>query len=1780
MPIYLPGPSYSSPFVLYGVGAYSLMPVPPAGGYGEAPYGLSSYGSVDIMPPTMTGANSLDGFRVELFFSEEMLWDSVLVDPTNYTFVATYGVPLTSVSVAPGTLGPFGGYTSVIVTHSGGTLGGDYLLTAVNITDLAGNPIAPAPANQAQFFSLGDTAQATVAVGGDGKTVTLSFLDSNGDPQDLLTEAQFSPGTGSLASYEVNTTYPVVPTLDAVLHPVMGDASQVALTLTGMTSTSYDAVVGPSLSLAYEGDTGLPDADPNFIGVEVGTGTSVPSAGVGLLLSKGVSGQYGWLFEDTSGRLVPNCAFRVDFPLNLVGTTFAPPLINGVLATLSVSDGAVQVDIGLADVAGSRILTVTSGAFSAQVPFLWEGTAFTVTLLRNQKGSFYSLIVDGVPFLTFPIASATGVPAYAPGAAVIVESGFAVNLFCLVGVGLTATSTVYTSAWNFLHGLTETFVGSGVLARDRVYTKYGPLVKAWGDTTPATKNDVVVRVNGVPVSVASVNPYEGEVYPTVPIPLTPVGMTTVEVDYKWFATPAFPLAGLNTRGLNLNAWSQAKGHTAGGLNPLPSTSNGVMPRRRFPLGVVLSPYRRKSPVRVGVKYYGWQRAYSALLNQYTTLRLNQNPRAISDGNLIAKGQATLVNYEGDTTPQTAPTPWLFMGQDTGGVVGDGTYRVTSSTSGGYGVGLGAVYYQEVDLSRTTSLQFAARLRVGAYTPDGVFTGVAFGAHNNRSLVLIGFVVVDGVRSLGLLRDPSRPDLESSWDLGLGRTTTAVSQTELEFSSLDFPRGAQVGDKLRVASGPQAGVYTIAECGLSEVGGVVTVTLTSPLPVSVDTYGADTFTVLFDMPWDEDEATYRVLASFPTGALNVYTGGRISGLALSLADLSVVGYTAQTGLLLPTLESGAMYWGSVSRVATDTATWNFVRYAATPAPVISTVTGIVNIADMTVPPDETTQPWFVVEDFGQGEVDSSGTRLLLKSNCADDTANLVFGYRRLEPYLSYKGVVTDFLAAFRVDSGLLGAGDASLQVRDGQREARVTTLQYVQYGGQRQLFSFGQVSLSGLRLPTSEGWTALMGSNLAVPTVKVHALSTVKTASTVGRWGAEITTPVTPAFVGSTGAILEARLQVASYTAGTPSLVAPVWSTIVPTAPGSGVEVQVQLTATGVALADRSGSVVTSYPFVWDDGAYHTYRLLIDLGTNTATLVVDDVVLGVVAGFTGAFPTTASSGYLFSDFGFAGTGAAQVLWDAVSCTPLAANPPVGAVLGKTLGVRTASGSETTIDGYRIPRSDNTSEPNSSLAAVPVVMNYTSVTEVRLRLDPAWGVSVYRPDLAPPPGFVSPEFVSETTDPNGAWINVEYRELPVYKVMFPEVPNLAFGALDKRSVTQQRWSEVKYYLRGTPNGNYLAPTGMVLNRSTALTSGEYTLDKTPEVRVIPARTLTEVYVWDAHMHAARVFHVQVDGVLLPTSAWSFDATSQVVTLTAPLPSVLYPVTVTFTVGKPVTSTYLCSQPVGETVTVLNDGTPIVPKNNYDLPETRVVTNDPLDPTEYSVTFTAGSQSRYVGLETCEARDGDAVPLSIACDDPAPGMGLAELALSGTLFSEWEHTRIAGGPGGTFGHGSPSVGGSTMHFHPGAMLTLGGGRPTSANTYNVLNTALLQTNQAAPGSLGMGLNQDFHIVLTVTTPYAETVVTVASDNTPPSLATPALSVNPNGVPNPNGHGACVGQLIDYAPTGTSRLGPWGGLASLSTNSLLAGGAQVTGTAFLLSGGNQLPAPTTTDLTILAAN
>jgi hypothetical protein len=1745
LPVFLPGPGYGLlPYGLspYGSGAFPRPPVAVTSGYGGYEYGYSSYGSVDLVPPRVSGAASLDGYRIEVYFSEEMRPDAALSSTTSYTPTALLGVPLTFSSVSLGTEGPNGGYTSVILTHGGTTLGGEYQVTVSGVEDLAGNPIGPAPVATASFFALGDETSLTV-VANSGNTLLLSFLNSLGGPQNLLTEAQFSPGTENLNSYQIDTDYPVAPTLTGATHPVAGDLSKVQLGVSLMTATTYDMIVGPAEAISYKGNV-LPSADPSFGGTELGVGTSSASSATRLLLSKSAANFYGWGFQDLTGKLVPGSSFRQDFNLNATGASISPPVVNALFGTLSVSDGGVQIDITLEDVMGTRVVGVTSGGFTAQVPFNWiSGGTHQISLIRNQKGGFYSLVIDDVAFLTFPVASATGVPLLAPGAAVVLAAGFDVGLFKVLSLLTTATSTIFTSAWNFLHGLTETFIGSGVYARDRIYTRRGPLVKSWGDTTPATQNDVTVRVNGVPVSVDSVNPYEGEIYPSVPIPLSVPGTVTVEVDYQWFRTPNFPLAGLNVRGLNLNAWAQKDRRTSSST----TSQIGFAQRSRFSQGVVLAPYRRKRPLQVGHRYYGWQRAYSALLNQYTSLRLNQNPHTLQDGKLRASSEPSSATFFGTSSPTVADPSWVLLGQDGGSTQGE-TYQVLSDTA------QGAVYYREVDLTRSSQVLLAGRLLLQSSTPDGVFTGVGFGAQDNASLVLAGLVTVGGFKSVGFLLDPSRPDLESSWKLGPSFQAKALGKNLLSVSLASWFLGITAGDRLRIPSGAQAGIYEIAECGIDSDGTSVFVTLTGDLPAPIDVYGNDLFQVLVEVPFEESLTSYRLSAVFPKGSAELYLGGRIGGLALSLSDIRSVGYTAQTALLIPTGPAGSIFWGAPSRRARSSALWDFVKYGVLPASLLSTSTGFTVSSPMTELPQDEADPWFVGENFGYAQIDSSGNTLLLKKTSADLASLFTFGYRRLEPFLTYKGVTTDFRGTFRVDS-CTGSNEASLQVEDGQRKVTLANLQFITTSSTRTLYTLGRNSLTGVRLPEDENW--VVSGSPPTPNIEVQGLLLQKTSLDAGFWAKNLS-PATPSgIVTGTGLALEARVLLSTYTLGAGASPGLLFRALVPDGAGTAREVQLSFSGVGpsLRLTDFSYGGGGNLPFSWNDGQVHTYRLLIDVQAGAITVSVDDSLLGLLN--LSLFPLLAHTGEARTSVGFQGTGTFTGELYYFNGAHLGILP--GAFLeGKTLGLLKRDRDGLLIDDWVIPRTDGLSVHNSDPSCLPVQMDWASDVQVRLRVDPLWGASLYRPDLPPPPGFTSPEFVDETTDPNGAWANLEYRDLPKKILTYPETSSLSFGSFSSSGISQLRWKDVSYTLRGKPNGAYLAPTGMVLNRGTPLTSGEYLLDKTPEVQTILSRTKTQVSIWDSHRHASRVFHVQVDGTLLPQTAWSFS--EGVITLQNPLPENNYPVTVTFSIGKPVTSSYLCSSPLEETQTVLNEGTPPVPKNNYDEPSTRVVSTDPLDPTESSVTYVDGPDSKYVGLTFCESSSGDSVLLTPARDE------LTGLAIEGTSYKEFLHTRVVGGPGGTFGHGSPSVPGSSTHFYPAAMLTLGGG-VLPRLPQNVLNgPAILQPNQSS-SSGQMGLNQDFRLVLKTTTPYSES---------PPP---PSDNTAPDGSVNPNGNGAALAVVTDAGGTGVSYLGPWGGLSSLTPSSLLGGGAQSSSSSFILNGGAALPLPASTTIILLSS-
>lgn len=1788
MPVFVPAPApdlgYGGSeygYSPYGSPAVPTQPYPVSGGYGGYAYGYHSYGSLDIIPPRVNSAVSITGFTIEVFFSEPMQANSALTDATAYAIASTIGAPITVISVAQGTPED-GGYTSVIITHSGSTLGGRYTVTVpALLRDRVGNLILPT-ARTAVLLTLGTNPTFTVSPAG-GDAVLVDFSEN------MLTS---SPGTGirDPDAYSFATTYPVPLTVVSVVHPALGDADKARVNVEGMTSATYTLTISPADAIDYNG-TYLPNTATTFTGVVVGTGTS--TAGVsGLLLTKLVGATYGWSFLDTSGKVLPGSSFRADLTINAAAATYSPTLYNATLGTFSVSDGAVQVNLTLNRVGGVEVVDVSSGGFFAQVPVTWSSGEITLTLLRNQQSDHYSLLVDGVPVASANTAGFTGVPTFASGARFTLAPTYEVTQFPIKSLGFTSSQTVFTNSWNFLHGVTSVFVGSTALTRPNLLTKRGPLVKDWGDPTPATPQDVEVRVNGVVVDIAAVNPYLGLITPTIPIPLTSPGSTTVDVDYTWFPNPALEMTGLNYLGLVLNKWDLHQGWNPPAVNPSPSNHPGVPDRQRFPMGLVLAPLQRQRPVLIGHRYIGFERGYTAALNSPTTLLLNQNPHAIARDTLSESPEDVSVSYEGTTTPPTAEVAWVLNGKDDG-YVGTGTdtgyYFLVDDTLGRYGAGEGAYYTRVEDFSFPSSAIMAARLQALTWEPDGVFTGLGFGFHNNRHLYFVGLLEINGVKHVGLLKNATKPHLTSSWQIGPSIPITITSSTTFTTTSSAFTTTALRNPNLvfQILEGPQAGVYSIAECGIVVDGDIATITVKEPFPANPKLWGNNTATAYIEVPWSSDLYTYRLVANVEVGSAEVYVGGAYAGLALTTARVS--GYPAQTTLLLPTSSTGAMFWGSLSRQAQNTSQWGFVRYGITYDQVTFHFQGIVVAAEMSDLPDEDeNHEWFITEDFGYAEIDGSGSTLLLKSTAnSTDNIDTTFGYGRVEPFLG-RQVLTDVDATFRVDSGTRAAGDAQIFIENGEKQALFSTILYREsvLGVDRILAPISSVSITALRTPEGDGWTKFGDGTVEV--LEKNIILTQTLGEQV-RYSKSAATELGDA----AGRIIEGRFTVLSHS-GLTANDGPFISGTVLNNPGPGSEVGLILRSGNTLRFLTGGTVVgPSVAFTWDDGLPHTYRLIADTISATVVLVVDDQVLATVA--MALFTSTAS---YMGRFGARGTtSACQVEWESFSTVAL---PHVSCK--RTLGVFIGT-DRNNIDHWELPRTDSSTAPNSSSTAVVVEMDWRSNVQVRVRLDPAWGLTVFRPDLPPPPYYTG-DFATEYTEPSAGWINVEYGKLP-RRLPTQGFGRILFGALDPLSISQQRWREVRYRIYTRGDENFIAPQHMVLNWYNVITSGELLKDVTPEVLQVESTTSTLISLVPTHIYADRVFNVIVGVTVLAPTDWSFDKTTQAITLVSPLPGEHTLVTVSFAAGKPVTNTYLCSQPLLQSVTLLNEGTPPVPKSQIGGAIREEVfgsaLNDPTDTLgsiDYilndsfrSVTFVDNSDVLYEALEFCEVDDGNSKNvLSIMCDGPSPEAGWIEMALSGTAFSD--QFSLPGGPkiwkGSTVA--TDTVGGFLQNsvLHASGNGYIGG--------HLGPGTAVLYPNYpSVPGPdrgalvRGMLLQMRLEAVLTDTDPATEQALeedldipNTMSDNVPPTYAGDDILLNPNGTAGVTGNGACVASIIDYGSTTYSRIGPWAGEAALAVRSQLSGnGYPASGMGLVLVGGASLgAAPTPTTLNIVAAN
>jgi hypothetical protein len=1767
---YLP---YGSVFEGPGGSKYGMYPPPNpyvTGGYGGYAYGFGPYGTERDHAPYLTSLICIDGYHIEVFFSEDMVINADLVDPASYILhlgvgASTHTFAITTVT--PNVLGTVGA-TSVILTHSGTTLGGNYTLEIIGPIDSSGNRIEDYGRNTYTFIARGDAPTYTV-VPISGTELVLTFQE------DMVETSEFI-GIEEVSSYDFDATYPIILTPITINHPYTGDLKKVYMEVQGMTSLNYTTEISPSLAIGYDG-TYLPSSSISFTGTEVGAGTSSINA-YGLSLGKELGDVYGWSFEDLSGRIGPARTFRVDFSLGFYQrTTVTPALYNTSFGLLQVNDGAVELAIYVERLSGIDVLTLTSGAYTKTVAANWSTTLNpTISLIRNELAQIYVLLFDGEPLISESIASMGGVPSIVVGAQFILSNSYKVENFIISDIVFTSTNTVFSTSWNFLHSIYSSFTGSAANTKDIILTQKGPLVKDWGNAVPATKNDVQVYVNGVSVDILDVNPYFGLIQTVVPIPLMPLGTLTVKVDYTWFPKPVFEMAGLNTLGLVLNKWDLAAGRDV--TSPPTSELGGFDNTSRFQMGLVLGPMTRRAPKYIGHRYIGFEKEYTASLNSPTTLTFNQNPHSVAKDYFQETPDPVSISYEATETPITSDPLWTLEGQDTGHLNSDGTYTLIDSSAGSYGTGLATVYYRNEDLSFDSSTLFATRFYIEDYTLNGVFTGVGFGIHNNRRLFLVGALEVNGVKHVGFLSDIARPEKRESWIIGPSFEISIIDSTSFTVNTGSLPVSLEPGDRFQIFDGGQAGVYEILSivtpptCSRYYGSSTVTLDSSTPFPMDPDTYGNKSPTIYFEVNWT-DPTIFRLVALPQEGSAQLFISGEISS-SMTVSNIYEVAMASQDVLLLSTNYEGQVFWGSLIRECTNTSTWSFVRYGINPTQTTFSSRGVVVSSEFNVlPENDPNSEWFNTENFGYCEVDSTFNRILLKSSNASSSINLSFGYSRVEPFLVPTRHL-DLDAKFQVEDGTLGHGDALIVVNDTNREIRLGTLLYNDpgLGFSKTLETLSQLNISSLYVPEDEGWSK--SATFSINSyVNGDILYTTQTLGQTGFYNAWYSSALD---VGSR--TIEGRFAVTSYTVNASNETGIFFGGESGLFPNFYVTYLTLLdNPPRVAVLDGT-TVVQTYSFDWTDGDLHTYRLILDYPSLAVSVVIDDVAQLPVLDLS-TFTSSTNNAYVY--FGSYCTNTiCTVEWKSL-CAFIHPHPSLKRTIGvwiETLDTHTTPFPKNDFRAWKIPRTDGLNVPNDNPLAVIEEMDWRNPIEVRIHRDVNWGVVVLRPDLPPPP-YYSGDFVTDITEPTAGWISVEYPQLPRVPTLFGSV---SWGSLDPESITQQRWDFLRYNIYESAGDDYSSAHHMVYNQFNVINSGELLKDITPETVIVNSLSSTLVSLKPTHIYANDVYRVLEGSTPYLSTQWSFDKDSQSIFMSTPLSGDSVPVTVIFMPGKPVTDTYLLAQPVLKSMTLLNEGTPPIPKNQT-IDSVRTVTfgsqlNDPNDvlnidpdfiindPFRY-VSFIDSSDAVYETMTFYEVEDsGTEGLITTYCDDTFSDHGLLNVGFSG--FSE-QFTFTKGTTYSTFVMGGGARV-TSSRINSSALLGsnnstfLGGGRMF----INITSTIIID-------ALGTEVNLEelFGFVSSATL-----------DNTPPSYSLDYLNM-PNGVAGIEGHGACL--AVISTPTTHSKIGPNGGVPTLNAASLLYGvsgsqpyGVPSSGLGLTMFGGVAITPPTLTILNIESAN
>ena len=906
---------------------------------------------------------------------------------------------------------------------------------------------------------------------------------------------------------------------------------------------------------------------------------------------------------------------------------------------------------------------------------------------------------------------------------------------------------------------------------------------------------------------------------------------------------------LSTPGYALSSWSLPRGRNTDSVD---SPTGRRLPQRFRSRQTIGTSYKRFDPKRVAHRYLGTDRDFSAPLSTPNQLRLSSFFPLLPPATVDTPRESIFwgAGY---------PEGWDRHGEISWEVSEEGLKTGFSTNEVG-------CFFKPVRVDFARFHVCAARFRV-TESGQGV-SRLAFGFHDGSRCFLASAILHRGLRHLGVLARPGDQESVESWHLGPVSPSVVVSGSVLESPTTTTPESLSTGSRFQVLGGPQDGVYSVVSVSRGE--SKTTVVVSPEFPSDPGLFGSRDVEVRWEFDWRE-ASTWKLSVDPQVGDARLEVS---SGASLSLLSLSPA--LATPAVLFPDLSpaSPCFFWGSFSRGGSE-AVWDFVSYESG---AVSGARGI-RVSEKAASPlsldSLISSGWFPTSDTGSV---ASGS---LRKTSSHPGAG--YGFRSSDPTLS-RSRKWLLGAVFSVPSA--SGGDATLVVDDGSRTATLSTLLVVDSGASGKSLSFpAALSLFGTSRPGDQGWV----SEGPVP-------------SPMGRFllgSTEYRSPwsVSSSPLSSPRRKVRVEVEVLSSTpSGDGRIGLSVGVSMV------GRRIIVDWVESGFSLrASVSTAPVVTVPTSWDgrrvleveeDGTDVLFSLD---GSTIATEALSSFPTDSVYPQASLFGVT--SGHSSCSFR---------VWGAT----VSGRPPASTL--KTMGVW-KGGDAGDIDSWHIPRTDGTESANSSPSSVFVEWDYSSEIEVRAFCDPTRGVSVFRPDLPPPPGYLG-RFSTENLVEDAAWLTVAYGDLPR---SISHGGFFYFGTLPETGVSRTTWGDVVARVFTHSSDDYTVPTPMVLGRSHQVSSGELLLDTDPEVRTITSSGPHRLHLSHSFMRASRVLRVRVAGE--DVAGWEFDGESQSLVFSDPLPGEFVDVEVSFLPCAPVSSTYLARQPIHRSHHLLGEGTP---------------------------------------------------------------------------------------------------------------------------------------------------------------------------------------------------------------------------------------------------------------------